>query len=135
MLKRALLSLSLQTYENWIAIVLDDSEKPDCKMVVKSFQAKKIIYRKNKSKLGAAGNLNHAFYKFPFINGKYAFILEDDNALHPNFIQVGLQLIKEKNVNIVSFNQRVIQIKNNLPVHQKGTVRPANTCKILAHLT
>lgn len=108
LLQRALLSLQRQTCSNWRAIVLDDSESKEGANVVHALDDTRITYRHNEHRLGATGNLDQAFSPAPLLDGDFAFVLEDDNAIEPEFIEVGMLRLARSDVDILSFNQRCV---------------------------
>lgn len=107
LLKRALSSLIVQTYDNWKCLVLDDSPAQEARLVVESFNDNRIIYQPHPSNLGRAKNLDYAFLSTDYIGGLYAFVLEDDNYLLPTFIAENIQSLETHNVNIVLRNAEV----------------------------
>jgi len=105
LLRRALSSLQKQTYPNWRAIIFDDSEEGEAEEVYKEFQSERIIYRKNPKNLGVAGNLDQAFLTKAYTQADFAFVLEDDNVLYPEFIQKNIQAIFASGCSIVRCDQ------------------------------
>ncbi|MCW9682198.1 glycosyltransferase [Dolichospermum planctonicum UHCC 0167] len=107
LLKRALSSLTVQTYDNWKCLVLDDSPAQEARLVVESFNDNRIIYQPHPNNLGRAKNLDYAFLSTDYIGGLYAFVLEDDNYLFPTFIAENIQSLETHNVNIVLRNAEI----------------------------
>ena len=107
LLKRALISLQGQTYQSWKAIVLDDSPQYEGKDVINALNDPRILYRPNPQNLGRNKNIDFAFQSSSMIGGKYAFILEDDNYLLPDFIQKNIESLQREKVNIVLRNQEI----------------------------
>lgn len=105
LLKRALSSVIAQTYQNWKAIVFDDSPEQEGRQVIEALNDDRIIYQPHRENLGRAKNIDHAFQSKAYIGGKYAFALEDDNYLFPDFIDSNIAALEENNVNIVLRNQ------------------------------
>ncbi len=60
MLKRALTSIWNQDYQNYIVIITDDSISDDIELYIKSLSNSKIIYERNRARLGATDNTNKA---------------------------------------------------------------------------
>ena len=87
LLRRALESLRLQTLPDWTAVVFDDSPDREGEPVVGGIGDRRIRYRPNPSNLGAAANLDRCFAAGPVAGGRYACVLEDDNALLPEFLE------------------------------------------------
>lgn len=105
LLTRSIKSLISQTHENWRALVFEDSPEQEGKSIVEQFKDPRIIYRPHQQNIGRSKNLDHCFYSRPYIGGNYAFVLEDDNHLFPEFIQKNIQSLEESKVNILLRNQ------------------------------
>ena len=123
LLKRSLSSLVKQTYENWQAIILDDSPEQEAKDVVIEFNDDRIIYKPNQKNLGRSKNINYAFLSKSYINGSYACVLEDDNYLLPGFIAENIQSIENNMVGIVLRNQEIRVEKYKLSISTGETTR------------
>lgn len=106
-LRRALGTLISQTHPNWSALVMDDSPEREAEGVVRNFGDRRIVYRPNASWLGRAGNIDQAFQTAPYFGGAYAFVLEDDNYLFPDFIAANIRSLKTNGVNIILRNQEI----------------------------
>lgn len=124
LLRRALRALQAQTHENWRAVVLDDSSAGEAASVVRDCGDPRITHRINPAQLGAAGNLDQAFHPEPMAGGRFAFVLEDDNAITPDFISVGLTRLAAGDVDVVSFNQICIRLDEDGHESREGTLRP-----------
>lgn len=107
-LDRALRSLQAQTHRDWMAIVMDDSRTQSGRTVVEAIGDPRIRYAHNAQRLGSTGNLNQAFSPQPLAGGEFAFILEDDNAVTPDFMATALRRIAESRLNVVSLNQKCV---------------------------
>jgi glycosyltransferase involved in cell wall biosynthesis len=107
LLERALKSLIGQEFGNWKAIVFDDNPIRENQVLINEFADTRIIYSPNKVRLGAAGNINQAFQTTPYVDGSYAFVLEDDNYLLPDFISNNITALNHYRVNIMLRNQLV----------------------------
>lgn len=123
LLKRALESLIAQTYKNWQAIVLDDSPLQEAKAVIKALNDDRIIYKPHPRNLGRTKNIDYAFQSNSYINAEYAFVLEDDNYLFPDFIAENIKSINQNKVNIVLRNQEVRLEQNGESISQNSTTR------------
>lgn len=123
LLERALRSLQSQTHANWRAVVIDDSPDREGESVVCQLADARIIYRPNATNLGAAGNLDLAFAPQPLAGGKYAAVLEDDNALHPSFFERGIALLASSRHAIISFNQRQVDLRSGPSDQIAGILR------------
>lgn len=86
LLKRALESLLSQSYEDWVAEILnDDLNDISVKNLLDDLGDSRIKITSPLKKRGGTGNFNYAFdHK---IEEKYACILEDDNWYEPDFLQ------------------------------------------------
>jgi len=107
-LERALRSLQAQTHRDWLAIVMDDSRTQSGRAVVEALADSRIRYAHNAQRLGSTGNLNQAFSPQPLAGGEFAFILEDDNAVTPDFMATALRRIAESRLNVISLNQKCV---------------------------
>jgi Glycosyl transferase family 2 len=105
LLRRALLSLTGQTHTNWRCIVFDDCPNGSAQAIVDEINDRRIVYARNRVQLGAIGNIDQAFAKTPLFNGRYAFVLEDDNYLLPSHIQTAIRLIEDNRTKVVFCNQ------------------------------
>jgi glycosyltransferase involved in cell wall biosynthesis len=113
LLERALRSLQAQTYADWRAVVLDDSRTQSGRSVVDSLGDPRLRYCHNVQRLGSTGNLNQAFDPAPLLGGEFAFILEDDNAVTPEFISLALGHARDSGFDVVSMNQRCVIAESN----------------------
>ncbi|MBD2445792.1 glycosyltransferase family 2 protein [Nostoc sp. FACHB-152] len=123
LLRRALTSLIEQTYPNWKAIVLDDSPEQEAQQVVRELNDNRILYRPNEQNLGRSKNIDYAFYSTSYLNGMYAFVLEDDNYLLPNYIDANIRFIENNNVGIILRNQEVRLEKHGVSIPTGATTR------------
>jgi glycosyltransferase involved in cell wall biosynthesis len=106
LLKRALNCLRNQTYENWVALVIDDDmQTSESREVVRSLNDPRIRYSRNCRRLGAAANLDHAFRTRAMMGGSYAFVLEDDNGILPDFISENVGIVERGNHAMLLRNQ------------------------------
>ena len=108
LLDRALRSLLAQTHREWVAIVMDDSRTQSGRAVVEAIGDPRIRYKQNTERLGSTGNLNQAFGPLPLAAGEFAFILEDDNAVTPDFMASALRRAAESRLNVISLNQKCV---------------------------
>jgi glycosyltransferase involved in cell wall biosynthesis len=123
LLRRSLGSLIEQTYSNWKAIVLDDSLEREAEKVVKEFDDRRIVYKPNESNLGRSKNIDASFLSSSYLGGKYAFVLEDDNYLYPDFIAENIESIESNNVGILLRNQEVRIEKHGVSILTAITTR------------
>lgn len=125
LLDRALRSLQAQDHGEWVAVVLDDSREQSGRSVVEALGDSRIRYVQNEERLGSTGNLNRAFSPEPMAGGQCSFILEDDNAITPDFISTALRRLSESRLNVISLNQKcVLPDGKGRFVAQPGAGRP-----------
>ena len=105
LLQRSLTSLTTQTYANWRCIVFDDCPNGSAQSIVDSFRDPRIVYSRNPTQLGAIGNIDKSFAKRPFFNGRYAFVLEDDNYLLPTHIEKAIATLESSGTKVIFCNQ------------------------------
>ncbi|TAE60377.1 MAG: glycosyltransferase family 2 protein [Nostocales cyanobacterium] len=120
LLKRALKSLISQDFENWKAIIMDDSPEQEAKEIVELFADERLIYSPNPKNLGSAGNIDRAFQSSSIVGGTYACILEDDNWFMPSFLSENIHSLEKNNVNILLRNQEIYLKQDNdfFPTHR-----------------
>lgn len=124
LLRRAMRSLRAQTHQNWRAVVLDDSPAGEAAAVVQECADPRVSYRQNPRPLGAAGNIDSAFTARSLLSGRFAFVLEDDNALAPDFIALALARLARGDVDVVSVNQICVHIGADGTETLGNTLRP-----------
>jgi len=99
LLQRALTSLVAQEYEDWQAIVLDDSPHEEGLNVVERLDDERIRYHGNAMNLGLIQNLAQAFRTQPFFSSShFACVLEDDNYYRPSYLKTALRGLEQANV-------------------------------------
>jgi glycosyltransferase involved in cell wall biosynthesis len=107
LLRRALTCLQNQTWQNWRAIVYDDSKDRNAEILLSEIDDKRITYQHNKNNLGAAKNLDQSFQFTPVLGGRYAFVLEDDNGIKPDFIELNVSLLSRYALNLLLREQEI----------------------------
>ncbi len=107
MLRRALRSVIDQTHQDWVARIFDDSPDREGEGVVRDLGDRRLDYRPNPRRLGAAKNTDQAFSTGPLVGGRYACVLEDDNWYLPTFLEDNIRLLAEKGCPILLRNQRI----------------------------
>lgn len=105
LLRRALMSLANQTYANWRCIVFDDCPNGTARSIVDNIRDPRILYSRNPTQLGAIGNIDKSFAKQPFFDGRYAFVLEDDNYLLPTHIERAITTLEDNGTKVIFCNQ------------------------------
>ncbi len=108
-LKRALKSVSMQTYNNLEIVVSDNNSSDNTKEVVKEFMEKdnRIKYFRNERNLGMLGNWRKILYERT--NGEYLMILCDDDYLIDKYFV-------EKMVNLINRHQNVVLAHANYKI-------------------
>lgn len=107
LLIRALKSLQSQSYPHWKAVVLDDSPEQEGRQTVLDLGDERVLYRPNSQNLGRNDNIDLAFQSKAMVGGRYAFVLEDDNYLFPDFIESNIKSLQAHDVSIVLRNQEI----------------------------
>ncbi|MCP9820637.1 glycosyltransferase family 2 protein [Synechococcus sp. Cruz-9H2] len=122
MLIDALQSLLRQTHQRWLAIVFDDSPDCEAKGIVRSLDDPRISYASNRTRLGAAGNINQCFNPSPLCHeASYFFCLEDDNLIQPQFIELNIVALRESGCAVMMRNQRIFARRSSGHVVVDGT--------------
>lgn len=106
-LKRALLSLIMQTHEKWVATVFDDSGTVEGERVVAELADTRITYCTNAQRAGAAFNIDRSFGGRLENKGDFGYVLEDDNYLLAGFFEHVIDEMVSSNAKIGLFNQRI----------------------------
>jgi glycosyltransferase involved in cell wall biosynthesis len=106
-LAEALASIRAQTVSDWQAIVFDDSPDREAEKVVADLHDERILYRANRTNLGASGNLNLAFATQAYAGGKYACVIEDDNWILPDFLEANIKALESSGLRLLARNQEV----------------------------
>lgn len=123
-LKRALKSLINQSHSNWRAFVYDDSAKREAESVVEAFNDERIKYAPNKTNLGASENIDKCFRPITG-NADYAFVLEDDNWIYPDFIKENIRIAESRSVKLILRNQEIWYESKNESINTGRTMRGA----------
>ena len=104
LLKRAIISVLLQKYENIIIVVCDNASSDETQMVVNELSGgcKIIKYIRHPKNIGALENFKFAFSQ---VKTSYFSILSDDDCLAEDFIYDSIQVLKEyENIGFVIQN-------------------------------
>lgn len=88
-----------QTFKNFEVFISDDDSPDNTGEVIAGFNDPRIRYSKNSNNLGVIGNWN---YTIKHARGEYVFKLDDDDYIHPTFLEKTVSLLeKYKNVGSV----------------------------------
>ncbi len=110
-IRQAIQSIVGQTVTNWELIVTDDSSDDRVATVVASFEDRRILYVKNKQRLGLENNWNAGLTR---ARGEYVKMLMDDDYLHPTCLaDQGQMLDRHPNVVLVCANYRVVDLHDH----------------------
>lgn len=96
-LQQTLISLCDQTAQGFRIVVLDNGSTDNTPEIVKSFETKGVELCRSEQNLGHIGNFNRAK---ELASRKWVMVFHDDDLLHPNYIEVAMNLI-DKYQNIV----------------------------------
>ena len=124
LLRRALESLLVQTWQDWRAIVLDDGNGEGARVVLDDLRDRRLVHRPNPGRLGAAGNIGQAFSNVPYAGGTHFAVLEDDNFWHRGFLARNVAITDAHDVRIVQSNQWIEEPEARDSV---GRISPATT--------
>lgn len=114
LLSRALDSLRQQTWQNWRAIVIDDSAALEGQLVVNEIADDRIVYRANPKNLGRIDNLNYCFQPDPFFSDcTHACVLEDDNWYDATWLQANVQAMVKNQALVLARNYRLWDVAAN----------------------
>ncbi len=80
LLKRNILSVKNQTFENYEHIIIDDANDPDTSSLVNEFEDVRIIFHQHKTSKGAAGSYNTGI---KLARGRFLLFLDDDDEFLP----------------------------------------------------
>jgi len=109
-LDKAIKSVSKQTFKDFEIIIIDNFSKDNTKKLVKSFNNKKIIYKKflNNGVIGASRNLGIKMSK-----GSWIAFLDSDDSWNKNKLKVVYkEIIKNKEYDVFCSNEVIINTKN-----------------------
>ncbi len=104
-LTRALQSLRVQTFGNWICDVYDDDPEGSAEATVARLADPRIRFNQNDPQRFASKNIDRCFTRNNPHSTQYFCVVEDDNALLPRFLEENIRLCREENVAIVFRNQ------------------------------
>ncbi len=93
-IKKALYSVKSQTFENWEAIVIDNSSKDGTKELINSFNDKRIKFYEIKNEGFISKSRNFGIEKS---NGQYLAFLDSDDWWTPNKLEITEKYINKGN--------------------------------------
>lgn len=91
LLKRALMSISSQSFENFECLIIDDNSEIDNALIVSKFDSRFKIH-KNESNLGVSGT---RLVGFKLAKGQIIAQLDDDNTFYPWTLQRMVSILNE----------------------------------------
>ena len=115
LLKRAILSVFSQTFDDFEIIVVDDHSIDDTSSVVSSFSDSRIRYMTNDRTKGACGARNVGIFS---ANGKWVALLDDDDVWLPDKLQCQYELAQNANrtVGLVCTDYAIFKENRQRPV-------------------
>lgn len=116
-LRFSIQSVINQTYTNFELIVMDNYSSPETYEVVTSFGDERIKYYRSEERLSMADNWELGL---SYATGDYVFILGDDDALMPDGIELGSNLINKFDVDIVSWFRHQYWWPSVIVPHQRN---------------
>lgn len=116
LLKKAIKSVLVQTFQNFEMIVADDSSTDDTKKVVKGFKDKRIKYfLKKRFPNTPAATRNDGIKK---AKGKYIAFLDDDDEWLPKKLEIQLRYFKE-NPKVGLIHTKYYDVYNGKKIEKK----------------
>lgn len=97
LMKKAIVSVLNQTYENIEVIVVDDAHNKETKKIVETFNDSRLKYLKNSGTGGNAAR-NHGINT---CKGEYVSFLDDDDQYHNNKIEKQMKFLNKKKSDMV----------------------------------
>ncbi len=111
-LKEAILSVLNQKFKFFEIIVTDDSNSPEVREIIKSFNSDVIRYRCNSNQLGVVTNIKIALNE---AKGKFVAILNDDDIWESTFLS---DLVKVLNI----YPNAVIAFSDHWIISESGVI-------------
>ena len=84
LLRRNILSVRNQTFENYEHIIIDDANDPETARIINEFEDNRIIFHQHEISKGAAGSYNTGIR---FSRGQFIVFLDDDDEYLPCFLK------------------------------------------------
>jgi glycosyltransferase involved in cell wall biosynthesis len=104
-------SILNQTFQNFRVVILDNASELNYSEVLNCYSDPRIIYRRHKTNMGAAGNMSLALNEYT--DGKYSMFFHDDDLMHPQLLATGISIL-ENNKDIV-FVSSLFQAFKEIP--------------------
>jgi glycosyltransferase involved in cell wall biosynthesis len=138
-IKRAVDSLIQQTYKNFTIYILDNKSNDNTVNIIKKIKNKRIkvkliIDNKRRDIPSSQRILVNKF----LIQHKYSMIANDDDFYHPKFVKECLNMLKNKNVDMVYCGYKLFDDKKNFstknyPVYDTNNGKFKNIINFLIH--
>lgn len=110
LIAESLNSILGQSFVNWECIIVDDHSEDSTIDVIKEYLIKdkrfKLFIRSNNKKKGANSCRNYGLEK---ATGEFIHWFDSDDIAHPEFISIGINLIKEYKVDFCRFERSVFR--------------------------
>ncbi|WP_226626420.1 glycosyltransferase family 2 protein [Alloyangia pacifica] len=106
-LRRCLESIRAQVWRNWVCDVFDDDMQGSARSVVAELDDSRIRYTRNPGQKFASRNIDQCFSRQNPHDADYFCIIEDDNAMLPEYMAQGIEDCRRHKVEIVLRNQFV----------------------------
>lgn len=95
------------TYDNYVIIIVDDSDNEECRKIVDSLKCDKVIVLRRGSREGFKGGaLAYAHEFIKKLGIKYYYVFDADWVPQPDFIERSLPYIMDKDVGYVQLCRR-----------------------------
>lgn len=113
-LKRCLDSVISQSYSDWELICVNDASPDACAAILAEYEAKDarirtITHAENK---GLSGARNSGLAQ---AQGKWVLFIDSDDYIHPQLLEHTLNLAKNENADLVSFDYERVRCDDNPP--------------------
>jgi len=115
-IKRCLVSLANQNFDNWEAIIVNDGSTDNTLSIVKSFLNNNHFKLFSKTNGGYVSAINYGLNN---INGKYVMMLGSDDEIYDNFFENLYRKIKNNNYDFIFF--KTIIAKENKHYYDPDT--------------
>ena len=100
-LRCAIASVLSSKYQNFEIVVTDDAGSEENREVTESFRDLRVRYRRNKTRLGSAGNHREGL---KLATGEYVGLLNDDDEWEPEFLERVVPIIDANPEVVVAFS-------------------------------